>query len=146
MAEPTTLAEWREMREKRAIAREKRLEREFQQGITSFLIDPQWVPYRKGPPLDLSRKIFRGEDLSDGNLVDFILRRADFREATIDRADLTGADLTGAKLRGASLRDAILVKANLTDADLTDADLTGADLTDAILDGATMPSATSPAT
>ena len=144
MAEPTTLAEWREAR---ALAHEKRLEREFQQGITRFLIDPKRVQYRKGPPPDLSRKIFRDEDLSDGHLVDFVLRRADFRNATIDRADLTGADLTGAKLGGASLRDAILVRANLTDADLTDADLTGADLTDAILDGATMPDASaSPAT
>ena len=138
MAERMTLAEWRE---ERALAREKRLEREFQQGVTSFLIDPQWVPYRNGRRIDLSRKVFRGEDLSDGNLVDFVLRRADFSGATIDRADLTGADLTGAKLRGASLRDAILVRANLTDADLTDADLAGADLTGAILDGATMPSA-----
>ena len=138
MSEPTTLAEWRETR---ALARAKRIEREFQQGITRFLIDPKRVQYRKGPPPDLSRKVFRGEDLSDGHLVDFVLRRADFREATIDRADLTGADLTGAKLCGASLRDAILVDANLTGADLTDADLAGADLTGAILDGATMPSA-----
>lgn len=144
MGEPTTLAEWRETR---ALARAKRLEREFQQGVTSFLIDPQWVPYRNGRRIDLSRKVFRGEDLCDGNLVDFVLRRADFRGATINRADLTGADLTEAKLGGASLRDAILVRANLTDADLTGADLTGADLTDAILDGATMPDATaSPAT
>ena len=136
MSTQTTLAEWRE---ERAIEREKRLEREFQQGITRFLIDPKWVPYRKDPRLDLSGKSFRGEDLSDGNLAGFVLCRADFRDATIARADLTGADLTRARLNGASLRDAILVEANLTDADLTGADLTGADLTGAILDGAAMP-------
>ena len=136
MSTQTTLAEWRE---ERAIEREKRLEREFQQGVTSFLIDPKWVPYRKDHRVDLSRKSFRGEDLSGGNLVGFVLCRADLRDATIDRADLTGADLTGARLCGASLRDAILARANLTDADLTGADLTGADLAGAILDGAVMP-------
>lgn len=133
-----TLAEWRETR---AIAREKRLEREFQQRLTSFLIDPEMAKYRKGRSLNLNRAVMRREDLTDGNLVNFLLREADMREATIDRADLTGADLTSARLNGASLRDAILVKANLTDADLTGADLTGADLTDAILDGAVMPDA-----
>lgn len=138
MTERMTLAEWRETR---AIAREKRLEREFQQRLTSFLIDPKMAKYRKGPPLDLNRVVMRGEDLTDGNLVNFLMRGADLRGATIHRADLSGADLTGARLNGASLRDAILVKTNLTDADLTDADLTGADLTGAILDGAVMPDA-----
>ena len=136
MSDQATLAEWRE---ERALVRAKRLEREFQQSITRFLIDPERASRRNGRRVDLSRKAFRGEDLSDGNLVDFVLRRADFRDATMDRADLTGADLTRARLNGASLRDAILVEANLTDADLTDADLTGADLTGAILDGAAMP-------
>lgn len=138
MTERMTLAEWRETR---AIAREERLEREFQQALTRSLIDPEMAKYRKGPPLNLNRVVMRREDLTDGNLVNFLLREADMREATIDRADLTGADLTSARLNGASLRDAILVKANLTDADLTGADLTGADLTDAILDGAVMPDA-----
>ena len=138
MTERMTLAEWREAR---AIAREKRLEREFQQGLTSFLVDPEMARHRKGRPLNLSRVVMRGEDLTDGHLVNYLLREADMREATIDRADLTGADLTSARLNGASLRDAILVKANLTDADLTGADLTGADLTGAILDGAMMPDA-----
>ena len=136
MTERMTLAEWRETR---AIAREKRLEREFQQALTRSLIDPKMARYRKGPPLDLNRAVMRGEDLTDGNLVNFLLRGADLRDATIDRADLTGADLTGARLCDASLRDAILAGANLTGADLTGADLTGADLTGAILDGAVMP-------
>ena len=136
MSDQATLAEWRE---ERALAQAKRLEREFQQSITRFLIDPKRASRRNGRRVDLSRKAFRGEDLSDGNLAGFVLRRADFRDATIDRADLTGADLTGARLCGASLRDAILAKANLTDADLTGVDLAGADLTGAILDGAVMP-------
>lgn len=86
---------------------------------------------------------FCGTDLSEHDLSNRYLVRADFREARLvgtnfymadlrgaclTGADLTGADLSGADLSGADLRSAILQGANLLVADMHSAILNGADL------------------
>jgi uncharacterized protein YjbI with pentapeptide repeats len=76
--------------------------------------------------------------LSQANLSESDLKRADLRganliEANLKRADLRGANLLGADLTGADLSESNLSKADLFGANLCLANLSAANLTSAVL-------------
>lgn len=77
-------------------------------------------------PIDLSRAVIPGTNLSHANL----------SNANLARANLSGANLSMATLIRANLTDAILINASLFYANLSDANLAGADLSGANVKGA----------
>ena len=83
-------------------------------------------------------------ELSETNLSDANLYRADLREALLPEANLRGADLSEARLRGADLQYAYLGVAHLRGADLRRADIRWATLRGADLRGANLREAESP--
>lgn len=92
---------------------------------------------------DLSGAVLSNSDLSDTWLVRANLSKADLSWANLSGAWLPGATLSRASLLKANLTAALLgrvdlTKANLIGADLTAARLHDADLTDARLDGTNM--------
>jgi hypothetical protein len=97
---------------------------------------------------NLLRADLREANLSGTNLIKADLRLANLIDANISRAILIGADLDGAdlflaELIGADLSKAILSEAMLSEANLSEANLSGADLytarlIDTKLDGATL--------
>jgi uncharacterized protein YjbI with pentapeptide repeats len=80
--------------------------------------------------------------LSGANLSGATLCETNLREADLSGASLSGADLSGANLFGAALTVANLSGAGLGGANLRLADLSGADLTNAVLHGADLSGAT----
>jgi uncharacterized protein YjbI with pentapeptide repeats len=88
---------------------------------------------REKDSFDLSNTDLEQANLYRANLTGANLYRAKLTDANLSRANLTGANLSRANLTGAQLPNTNLYRAKLTDANLTRAKLTGADLTSADL-------------
>jgi hypothetical protein len=76
-------------------------------------------------------------DLSQTDLSNAILIRANLEGAKLNNAILTNANLSGAKLNDANLTNAVLRGANLSEANIIDTNFQAADLTDCKIDGIT---------
>ncbi len=97
----------------------------------------------KGKPANLTRADLVGKDLSNRNLNNIILKRADLKWASLKRtrlqkANLKGVELLGANLELAELQGANLEKAGLVSANLELAKMQGSRLTGAYLQGANL--------
>jgi hypothetical protein len=90
-----------------------------------------WNKWRKENPrvkVDLSETDLREADLSKANLIGSNLTRADLNEVNLLGADLWMSDFNGAKLNGANLSKTELVRANLSETQLNRANLDKAKL------------------
>jgi uncharacterized protein YjbI with pentapeptide repeats len=88
-------------------------------------------PDGSGQRLDLQSENLRGLALAGRSLIEAHLRGVDLSEANLYEAELDRAQIESVNLVGARL-----VKASIADAFLRDVELKGSDLTEATLDGA----------
>ncbi len=119
--------------------------------VLQFLQDAKLIGVTNAV-VDLSKANFRGDDLSQANLINVNLSGDDLSEANLSEASLIGANLSGAILDNANLTRAVLSNVNLSEASLIGANLSGAilsgvdlskaDLRRAILSGAILPTPT----
>ena len=86
----------------------------------------------------LNRASLSGANLNQADLSRANLNQADLSRANLTEASLVSSDLNGTNLSGADLQSANLSGANLNQADLSGANLSGAELFEANLNGANL--------
>ncbi len=96
----------------------------------------EWRRRNPGIKPDISDANLINSDIRRANLAEAILFKANLGKANINGTDFHDASLVRANLSGASLRGANLRNANLREANLTDVSFNGADLQGANFDNA----------